>query len=111
MRDLRGNGQIMVRSLSGFFAGQLPVSCTNCSKSSPCADESCVGEWALPWTICSDVEYLPDEDPNAGLTAAFGKWTLKWNDTAAARLTKSYQSKELVKPGYDPSVARETTLR
>lgn len=110
-RGKRANGVIMVKNLSGFFAGQLPVRCYDCAFNSTICGDTCTGSWALAWTVCSDLVY--DEagcgyggaagiaDPNAGLTAAYGKWTLKWNATAAAKLTKSYAAATLVKPGYE----------
>ena len=101
-RGKRANGVIMLKNLSGFFAGEYPCLCTTCgtTEESPCEDV-CETAIALPWTICGDVVAEDDE----GTTAAYGKWTLKWNDTAAQRLTKSFSPAALVKPGYQaPSV-------
>lgn len=116
-RGRRGNGVIMVKNLSGFFAGQLPVRCYDCAFNASTCGDTCTGSWALAWTVCSDLVY--DEagcgygaaagvaDPNAGLTAAYGKWTLKWNATAAAKLTKSYAAATLVKPGYESHAGKD----
>lgn len=117
-RGKRGNGVIMVKNISGFFAGQLPVYCENCEFNNTTCKDNCSGEWAVAWTICTDVEYVASDDnegetegdPNEGLTAAYGKWTLKWNATAAAKLTKNYSAGVLVKPGYDATLTAKYPL-
>lgn len=101
-RGKRANGTIMLKNLSGFFAGYYPCLCTTCGTTaeSPCADV-CESTIALPWSLCCD-EVVEDDD---GHTAAYGKWTLKWNETARQRLTKNYSAAALTKNGYQtPSI-------
>ena len=100
-RGKRANGTIMLKNLSGFFAGYYPCNCTTCgtTEESPCADV-CESTIALPWSLCCD-QVVEDDD---GTTAAYGKWTFKWNETAAQRLTKNFSKAALTKNGYQTPV-------
>ena len=91
-RGKRANGVIMLKNLSGFFAGQYPCLCTTCTISA--CEEECETTAATAWSLCCDDEVEDDT------TAAYGKWMLKWNETAAQRLTKNFSKAALVKPGY-----------
>ena len=101
-RGKRANGTIMLKNLSGFFAGYYPCLCSSCEFDTSICGDTCSSEIALPWCLCSD-ELLEDDD---GHTAAYGKWMLKWNETAAQKLTKvgledEFAAKRaLTKPGY-----------
>ena len=108
-RGRKGNGKIMVRSISGFCAGKLPCYCEGVDRTTdPCHERPTLG-LAYGWTVCSDLSMCPDEaaadDITGGCTAAYGKWTLKWNATAQAKLTADWHASVLVKPGYDSSLA------
>ena len=101
-RGTRGNGKIMIKNISGFFAGTLPCFATTISGTCACEQTSVIAP-AFGWTVCSDVWLGTGSDYTGFLTAAYGKWTLKWNDTAAAHLRKNYSWTSLVKPGYATS--------
>ena len=108
-RGKKGNGKIMVKSISGFCAGTLPCYCEGVDSSDPCHEVPTLG-LAYGWTVCSDQSMCPTatnpaEDITGGCTAAYGKWTLKWNATAQAKLTANYVASVLVKPGYDGALA------
>ena len=96
-RGKRSNGVIMLKNLSGFFAGYYPCLCTSCAYDSSICGDTCETSIAVPWSLCCD-EVVEDDE---GTTAAYGKWTFKWNETAAQRLTKSFTKAALVKPGYE----------
>ena len=81
-------GEVAIRSMSGFFAGQLTSYCS-------IAEDPCSAPILVPTSyrlLCQDV--LVDDDPR---TAAYGRWKIAWDSKLVNRL--KYKSADImVKP-------------
>ena len=73
------NGQITIGAISGYCAGQLPAG--GSYTTGPCTDPTQVC-YTYAWNICCNTEY------KCAYTAAYGKWTLVWDSSIAAQVTK-----------------------
>lgn len=72
------NGAITVGQMSGYCAGQLPAVCgSDCA----CGTAEC---GSSVWALCSNDKYYLAKN-----TAAYGKWTMVWNQAIAEKVGSS----------------------
>ena len=94
------NGNVAVKNLSGFFAGQMLAYCVD-------AGETVCGDPLNPtytpaayWTLCESIDpvNVPDEVTTDPLTAAYGKWQMVWDPQLVARFTKNGVNANTARP-------------
>ena len=80
------NGKITIGAISGYCAGQLSAS-TLLASGSPCVDPA-VDCGNYVWNLCCNTYY------KCAYTAAYGKWTLVWNNDVADKVGLNLTSSE-----------------
>jgi len=110
--DQLASGNKEIKVVSGFCAGTVPSCCVTCDEVCGVVQEdTCVATPATVWNLC-------DQVGGSFMTAAYGKWIMKWDAEIVNRISfnktivgeTAEEASGFTPAGYQAGVAKELSF-